>query len=156
MDDGKEAFEDSRLAKYLDQRILELKPKKNQSEIAGEAGFTNPNMITLLKQGANKVPLDRVPQLAKALDCDPAWLLRLALEQGEGSTAAAAIYEIVGEPITANERAWIAEIREASGDSDPASRAVRRQRSGGSLANDAKCPTCGCRIQSADHSPCQR
>ena len=116
---AKKPFEDSRLAKYLDQRILELKPKKNQSEIAAEAGFANPNMITLLKQGANKVPLDRVPQLAKALDCDPAWLLRLALEQGEGSTAAAAIYEIVGEPITANERAWIAEIRDASSDSDP-------------------------------------
>jgi hypothetical protein len=65
------------------------------------------------------VPLDRVPALAKALDCDPAWLLRLALEQGEGSTAAAAIYEIMGPMVTAHERAWLAEIRDASGDSDP-------------------------------------
>lgn len=39
---AKKPFEDSRLAKYLDQRILELKPKKNQSEFAAEAGFAKP------------------------------------------------------------------------------------------------------------------
>lgn len=115
----KKPYADSRLAKYLEQRVLELKPRKTQSEIAAEAGFVNPNVLTMLKQGANKVPLDRVPSLAKAVDCDPAWLLRLALEQSEGGTAATAIFEIVGEPITANERLWIAEIRDASGDTDP-------------------------------------
>jgi transcriptional regulator with XRE-family HTH domain len=116
---AKRPFETTRLAKYLGQRILELKPRKTQAEIAGEAGFVNPNMLTMLKQGASKVPLDRVPALALALDCDPAWLLRLALEQGEGDTAAAAIFEIVGQPITRNEHGWIAEIRDASGDTDP-------------------------------------
>jgi transcriptional regulator with XRE-family HTH domain len=116
---AKKPYQDTRLAKYLDQRVLELKPKKTQSDIASEAGFVNPNMLTMLKQGASKVPLDRVPALAKALDCDPAWLLRLALEQGEGDTAAAAIFEIVGQPITKNEHGWIAEVRDASGDTDP-------------------------------------
>jgi hypothetical protein len=72
MDDGKEAVRRHQTDEISGQRILELKPKKNQSEIAAEAGFANPNMITLLKQGANRVPLDRVPQLAKALDSDPA------------------------------------------------------------------------------------
>jgi DNA-binding Xre family transcriptional regulator len=116
---AKKPYEDSRLAQYIRTRVLELKGKKTQSEIAAEAGFINANMLTMLKQGANKVPLDRVPALARALDCDPAWLLRLALEQGEGSTAAVAISEILGEPISQNERAWIHEIREASGDTDP-------------------------------------
>lgn len=116
---AKRPFEHTRLAKYLQQRVLELKPRKSQAEIAAEAGFINPNMLTMLKQGANKVPLDRVPALAMALECDPAWLLRLALEQGEGDTAAAAIFEIVGEPITKNEHGWISEIRDASGDTDP-------------------------------------
>ncbi len=115
----KRPYENSKLAQYIEIRVLELKPKKTQSEIAAEAGFINANMLTMLKQGANKVPLDRVPALARALDCDPAWLLRLALEQGEGSTAAVAISEILGEPISQNERAWIHEIREASGDTDP-------------------------------------
>ncbi len=116
---AKKPYAETRLAKYLDQRVLELKGRKTQGEIAAEAGFANPNMLTMLKQGATRVPLDRVPALAQALDCDPAWLLRLALEQGEGSTAAAAIYEIMGPMVTANERAWLAEIRDASGDSDP-------------------------------------
>ncbi|MEO7382358.1 MAG: XRE family transcriptional regulator, partial [Paracoccaceae bacterium] len=45
--------------------------------------------------------------------------LRLALEQSEGSTAASAIFEIIGQPITKNEMAWLVEIRDASGDADP-------------------------------------
>lgn len=116
---AKKPHENSRLAKFLDTRLLELKHKKTQAEIAEEAGFVNPNMVTMIKQGASKLPLDRVPALAKALDTDPAFLLRLALEQAEGSTAAAAIFDIIGEPITENERGWLAEIRDASGETDP-------------------------------------
>ena len=116
---AKKPYQDSRLAKFLETRLLELKHKKSQAEIAEEAGFVNPNMLTMIKQGATKLPVDRVPALATALDCDPALLLRLALEQSEGSTVAAAIYEIIGQPLTKNEMAWIKEIRDASGDTDP-------------------------------------
>ena len=96
---AKKPYQDTRLAKFLETRILELKFKKSQAEIAEEAGFVNPNMVTMIKQGATKLPLDRVPALAKALECAPSLLLRLALERSEGSTAAAAIYEIIGQPI---------------------------------------------------------
>ena len=116
---AKKPYQDTALAKFVDTRLLELKHKKTQVEIAEEAGFVNPNMITMIKQGATKLPIDRVPALAKALEVDPARLLRLALEQSEGSTAAAAIYEIIGQPVTRNEMAWINEIRDASGDTDP-------------------------------------
>jgi transcriptional regulator with XRE-family HTH domain len=119
LDVAKKPYEDTRLAKYLEQRVLELKPKKTQADIAAEAGFVSANMIAMLKRGSNKVPLDRVPALAMALDCDPAWLLRLALEQTEGDTAARAIVEILGAPVPKNEMGWIMAIREASGDSDP-------------------------------------
>jgi hypothetical protein len=119
MDVAKKPYEDTRLAKYLEQRVLELKPKKTQADIAAEAGFVSANMIAMLKRGSNKVPLDRVPALAAALDCDPAWLLRLALEQIEGDTAARAIVDILGAPVTRNEMGWITEIRDASGDTDP-------------------------------------
>lgn len=115
---SKKPYEDTRLAKYLTNRVLELRPK-TQADIAVEAGFVNPNMLTMIKQGATKLAVDRVPALSRALDCDPAWLLRLALEQVEGSTAATAMFEIIGQPTTANEKAWIAEIRDASGDTDP-------------------------------------
>ena len=108
----------SRLAAYLEKRVLELRSRKTQAEIARDAGFINPNMITMLKTGASKLAFDRVPALARALDCDPALLFKLALEQ-LGGTTARAVEEIFGAVVTRNEAAWIEELREASGHSDP-------------------------------------
>ena len=65
----KKPHADTELARYIDRRILELKAMKTQAQIAAEAGYPNPNMITMIKQGTSKVALDRVPALAKALDC---------------------------------------------------------------------------------------
>ncbi|MDB5660356.1 MAG: family transcriptional regulator [Cypionkella sp.] len=110
--------QDTALAKFVQTRILQLKPK-TQAEIAHEAGFHNANVLSMIRSGSAKMPLDRVPTLAHALDCDPALLLRLALDQAVGSTAANAIVEIFGTPVSANERAWIEEIRSASKDTDP-------------------------------------
>ncbi|SEM41250.1 Helix-turn-helix [Roseovarius tolerans] len=115
----KRPHQDTRLAKYVERRILELKPHKTQGEIAAQAGFINPNVITMIKQGKTKAALDRIPALARALECDPAYLTRLALEQAVGPTAAAAVTEIFGTPISANERGWIEAIRAASDNSDP-------------------------------------
>ena len=107
------------LAKYVERRVLELKSKKSQAEIAAEAGYVNQNMITMIKQGASKVALDRVPTLARALETDPAFLMRMALEQAIGRTGAKAVVEVFGEPVTINEYGWLQEIRQASDDSDP-------------------------------------
>lgn len=63
---SKKPHEASRIASFIERRVLELKPKKSQLQIANEAGFPNPNMITMLKQGANKLALDRVPAMARA------------------------------------------------------------------------------------------
>jgi len=115
----KKPHEDTRLAKYIERRVLELKPKKSQLQIAKEAGFPNPNMVTMIKNGSNKLPLDRVPSMARALECDAAYLMRLTLEQQEGETAAQAIAEIFGTPVTANELGWLQEIRSTSGHSAP-------------------------------------
>jgi hypothetical protein len=43
-------YQDTRLAKYLTTRVLELRPK-TQADIAVEAVFVNENMLTMLKQG---------------------------------------------------------------------------------------------------------
>lgn len=37
-------------------------------------------MLSALKDGKSKILFDRVPFLAKALDCDPAYLMRIALD----------------------------------------------------------------------------
>ena len=69
------------IARFLDRRIDELKGAKTQREIAAEAGYEKPNIISMFKYGEAKVPLDKIPALAKALEIDPAHLFRLALEQ---------------------------------------------------------------------------
>lgn len=112
-------YQNSPAAIFISARIQDLAYRKSQAEIAAETGFPNPNMMTFLKNGRNKVPLDRVPLLAKALEVDPAYLMRLALDQSIGKTAAQAITEIFGTPATENERGWLAEIRNASDNKDP-------------------------------------
>jgi len=112
-------FQNTPTAKLIADRVRDLSHRKTQAEIASETGFANANMMTFLKNGRNKVPLDRVPSLAKALEVDPAYLMRLALDQAVGSTAAKAITEIFGTPTTENERGWLTELRDASDNSDP-------------------------------------
>lgn len=112
-------YANTRLAKYLEKRILELRPKKTQLEIAIEAGFVNPNMISMIKTGKTKLPFDRVPGLASALECDPVMLFQLTVEQADGDTTELAIKQIFGTLVTQNEVAWLEEIRRASGHVNP-------------------------------------
>lgn len=112
-------FANTPAARLIIDRIRDLAHRKSQAEIAAEAGFVNANFVSLLKSGRNKIPLDRVPALAKALEVDPALLMRLALDQAVGVTAAQAIIDIFGMPVTENERGWIAELRLASDNTDP-------------------------------------
>lgn len=109
----------TRLAKFLQKRILELRPKKSQAEIATEVGFNNVNVLAMIKSGASKLPIDRVLKLAAALETDPAWLLHLALEQMDGDTTAATLMEIFGTLVSRNEVVWLNEIRDASGHTNP-------------------------------------
>ena len=112
-------YADSRLVQFLAKRVLELRPRKTQSAIATEAGFAQANMLANIKSGANKLPLDRVPGLAKALECDAALLFMMAVEQTGGDTTELAIRKIFGAVVTENEVAWIEEIRNASDHADP-------------------------------------
>jgi transcriptional regulator with XRE-family HTH domain len=112
-------FQNTQTAHLIAARIRDLSHRKTQAEIASEAGFANANMMTFLKNGKNKVPLDRVPSLARALEVDPAYLMRLALDQSVGATAAKAITDLFGFPATENERGWLDELRDASDNTDP-------------------------------------
>lgn len=74
-------FSNSAIAAYLDKQIDALRGRKTQREIASETGYTRPNIISMFKRGETKVPLDKIPALAKALEADPAHLFRLGVEQ---------------------------------------------------------------------------
>jgi hypothetical protein len=116
----------TRLAKYLEKRILELRPKKTQTAIANQVGFINPNMLAMIKAGTAKLPLDRVSALATALECDPVMLFQLAVEQLGGNTTELAVRQIFKTLVTENEVAWLEEIRRASGHSNPSLTAKAR------------------------------
>ena len=74
-------FADSAIARYLDKQIDSLKGVKTQREIAAEIGYDKPNLISMFKRGETKIPLDKIPLLAKAVGADASHLFRLALDQ---------------------------------------------------------------------------
>lgn len=65
------------VAEYLTVKIAES--GKTQRVIAEECGFEFPNIITMLKKGDTRLPLNRIEPLAYALNVDPAHLLRLVM-----------------------------------------------------------------------------
>jgi transcriptional regulator with XRE-family HTH domain len=56
---------------------------KTQDEIAKESGIESSNTISMIKTGKTKIPLARIPALAKALDVDPKEMFAIALEAYE-------------------------------------------------------------------------
>lgn len=113
-------YADTLLAKFVTKRVLELKYRKTQAQIAAEAGFNNPNFLSMIKNGSSKLALDRVPALAKALECDAALLFRMALDQHDSPTTETALRQIFRAVVTENEAVWLEELRDASDNSDPA------------------------------------
>src|SRR5262245_7251874 len=92
------------LTHYLCRAIeAQAKLGKDQRRIAQEIGYDQANMLSMLKAGSTKVPMGRIPALARALNIDPASLFRLALEQywpNEHGTIA----QIFGTLCSSNER----------------------------------------------------
>lgn len=109
----------TRLAKFLEKRIRQLAPRKTQREIALQAGYTNPNLVSMMKTGNAKLPLDRVPALAKALDVDAALLIRMVLEQHVADETLKIFDGVFARTATENEADLLAAVRKATGDSDP-------------------------------------
>ncbi len=56
---------------------------KTQKQISREVGFPAANFLSMVKTGESKLPVNRVPALAKALGVSPQHLLRLCLEEYE-------------------------------------------------------------------------
>lgn len=54
---------------------------KSQRDIAQEAGFERPNVISMMKAGDMKVPIERAPALARACGADPAAFTRLVMAE---------------------------------------------------------------------------
>jgi hypothetical protein len=89
-----------------------------QKDIAGALGYENANIVSMFKKGLTKVPIEKVPALAKALHLDPAHLLMLAMREYMPE-AFATIQKTLGYAITENEFVLVSEVRKATKDRDP-------------------------------------
>ncbi len=122
----------SRIAAYIDARVADLSGRKNQAEIVEEAGLTSHNLITMMKKGHTKVPIDRVAGLAKALECDQNEMMRLALEQFYSPSALKDLESAFGgAAVTDNERELLRVFREATNMKDPRITAEIREKIAG-------------------------
>lgn len=78
------------VAQFLSEMID--KSGKTQIDIAAEVGLPNPNMVSMLKTGRSKIPLQRAPALARAIGIEPRDLVSRCLEAYEPE-----LYELVAE-----------------------------------------------------------
>lgn len=112
------------VAEFIADKLAES--DKTQREIAQECGFENPNIITMFKTGATKLPLNRIGPLAKAIDVDPAHLLRLVMLEYAPDTWGAIENIMKSTLLTANELELVRAYRQVTGDSDTRAMVVDR------------------------------
>lgn len=112
------------IADFIADRLAET--DKTQREIAAECGFETPNIITMFKNGSTKVPLNRIGALAKALDADPAHMLRLAMREYMPDTWESIENTLKSTLLTANELKLVRAYREATGNADPEALVINR------------------------------
>ena len=93
---------------------------RSQKEISEEIGFGKPQMMTMIKQGKTRLPLDRLPVFAKAIEVDLAVLLRLVLEEYLPNGAQPIMRALAKGSLSENERNLLTVVREASNNRDPA------------------------------------
>lgn len=107
-------YADMPLAKFISKQIdIQASMGKNQREIAAEVGYEKPNMISMFKRGETKIPLEKIPVLAKALNVDPAYLFKLAIQQ-YWPNIGSAIAEIFGTVLTRSETKLIELVRQVA------------------------------------------
>ena len=66
-------------ANFLSQAIE--KSGLTQREISERAGFAKPNILSMMKRGETKVPIERIPALAEACGANARDFLRVAMQE---------------------------------------------------------------------------
>lgn len=102
----------SRVARFVRERIQAT--GKLQKDIARQAGFEMPNVITMIKQGKTKLPLAKIGAMAAAMEADPLHLLQLCLEEYQPDTWKA-IAPFLETAVTADELRLLQRLRDLTG-----------------------------------------
>ncbi|MBB5221652.1 hypothetical protein HNP73_001588 [Amaricoccus macauensis] len=85
---------------------------RTQREIAEEIGYQKSNIISMMRAGQTKVPIEKIPPMAKALGVDPVLFVRIALQEYL-PTVWETMSTTFGENITEQERRFLEILREA-------------------------------------------
>lgn len=102
----------SQVARFITSRIEAT--GQLQKDIAAKAGFEQPNVITMIKQGKTKLPLAKVGPMARALETDPVGLLWMCLEEYQPATWKA-IEPYMESAMTEDERRLLISLRTWAG-----------------------------------------
>ena len=105
------------VAQFLTMKIDES--GKTQREIATEIGYDSANVITMFKQGSTKLPLNTVGPIARALEVDPVFLLRMTFNEYFPETFEAVQHALGSTIVTENERKLLDQFRRSTEGSDP-------------------------------------
>jgi hypothetical protein len=97
------------VAEFLKERLA------NKEVAAGEGGFLESRLFGMVLAGEAKLPLDKVEEVAAALDCDAPELFRLAMHQFYDEEAVRLLDRMFAVPLTTAEQMWLHEIRSAAG-----------------------------------------
>ncbi len=127
-------FADSKVTKFLQERLADLSHKKSERQVAAEAGFKSLNIVNMMKKGDAKVPLDRAVGLARALEVDPAHFFVLVLDQYLPADTPEGM--LMSSILSDKEKEIIAFIREISEGSDPGLNQHRREALIGAFGSD--------------------
>lgn len=98
------------VAEFIDRQI-EM-GDVSQKDIAAALSYDKPNVITMIKQGKTKLPINKVGPLAKALGVDPVHMLRLVMGEYMPDTWES-VQDLIGKSlVTEGEMQVIQLIRE--------------------------------------------
>ncbi len=94
-------MDNTNVAYFISTRIEELGLKL--LDVAEICGFARPNVVTMIKQGKTKLPMDKIGPMARALQTDPFELYRMCMQEYLPSTweAIASILELRTRPVAA-------------------------------------------------------
>lgn len=104
------------VAQFITERIRES--GKSQIEIAEACGWPKPNMISMLKSGATKLPLDKVGSLAKVLEVEPVYLLWLTMSEYSPDTLSEIEHAIRGVMLNDHEKLIVETYRRLTNGKD--------------------------------------
>jgi len=105
------------VAEFITKKINES--GRAQKAIAEELGYEHPNVISMIKSGNTKLPLDKVGKMAAALHVEPIQLLRLALDEYHPGLYATIETCLANPLLSKGELQLIQSIRRVLNDVDP-------------------------------------